>query len=138
MSLKANYRVNPNLEILIEAETQKALFWQLAATDDVFGFAPCKRCGSEDTRFYVRKVIKGKKTFEFPERRCFQCSAVLKYSLNVEGGTMYAVRKTSDGKWDTEFGGWSKFNPSEYNTENGGNDEEVEEVKPAAKGKKRF
>jgi len=113
---EAKFRPDDNLEITVEAKSQKDLFWGLAEVQEVFGKEPCMICGNKDTKFFVRTVKNDDGEFEFPERKCNspKCNASLSYSLNKKGGTMYPVRKTTEGKWDNQFKGWKKFVPGQY------------------------
>ncbi len=106
------FRVNPRLTLEIEAKTQKDLWWALSEATECFGDESCGRCGCEDTRFTVRKVIKEKEEFEYPEKKCMNpdCEATLNFHLNLKGGGMYPGRKLEDGKtWDYAHRGWKNY-----------------------------
>lgn len=100
--MKATVKVSPTLLFEIQTETQKSMFQELAALQEVFSNTTCKRCGSE-ARFVVRTVDDN----DFYEMRCTneKCRARLHYGLNKKGETVFPKRKTDDNKYH-EFAGW--------------------------------
>ena len=119
--MKATVRLN-NYLIEVEGETQKELFAEMARASEVFGESKCGLCGSQNIRPVVRCVTQGKKVYEYHEYHCQEqnCRARLALSQNMEGGTLYPVRKllengkpaTGDdvvnGKY-SKSNGWTKY-----------------------------
>jgi hypothetical protein len=83
-----------NATVEVEGETQKALFQEVALAHEVFGEPNCGLCGCDDIVPVVRRVVQGKKVFEYPEYHCQnpKCLARLSLSYNAEGGTMFVNR----------------------------------------------
>jgi hypothetical protein len=116
--MKAQVKVNSKVVVEVEGETQKALFQEMSRACEVFGETKCALCNSEDIRPAVRFVTKGKKTYDYHEMVCqnSKCRAKLTYGQNMEGGTLFPIRKlTKEGKPDRDEGqygnhnGWTKY-----------------------------
>jgi hypothetical protein len=97
-----------------EGDTQKDVFKQLAALTEVFRDEPCGLCGKSDCVLTVRRVpdpkSKGKKEFEYFERRCLtpKCGGRLAYGQHNEGGSLFPKRKNDDGSF-ADKRGWFKW-----------------------------
>lgn len=118
--LKAQLKF-PKLWVEVEAKSQKELFFSMAEIGDVFGESQCGCCESTNIKPVVRtsKSKDGKKTYQYPEYHCMDCTARLTICLNNDdSGTLYAMRKLTDnnepatGSKKGKFGdhkGWTKF-----------------------------
>jgi hypothetical protein len=95
----------------IEGADQKAIFAERSKYEEVFGQKQCGACKSSDIRYVVRKVVSGKKTYEYYELHCQKCHARLAYGLHQEGGTLFPKRKDEQGNY-LENNGWVKYNPA--------------------------
>lgn len=111
----------PRVSVIVNSESQKGLFKELAAADEVFGEKNCGMCKSENIHFKVRTVEEN----DYYELTCDDCFAKLSYGQNKKGNTIFPKRKLADnGKPDQEHGrynktaGWTKFR-GEGNTEAG-------------------
>ena len=82
MKVRINYG---SVQIEGEGDTHKDVFKQLAALAEVFRDEQCGFCGKTNNTLIVRRVpdpkSKGKKEFEYFERRCLTkgCGARLAY-----------------------------------------------------------
>lgn len=106
--MKATVRM-ANIDIEVEAETQRDLFREVARAVEIFGESKCGLCGCEAIVPVWRNVQNGKKAFEYAEMRCTNaaCRATLSYGMAMEGGGMFPKRKLDkDGKPDNESGTW--------------------------------
>jgi len=110
--MKVNYTtVSGRLSVELEAETQKGLWAQLAAFQEVFEEAKCRKCESTDLKFVVRKTTDGKKEYDYHELRCNKCGAKLAFGvLNDDSGRLFPKRKDDEGKIRGAYG-WVKWNP---------------------------
>jgi hypothetical protein len=103
-----------NVELEGEGATHKEVFSQLAAMTEVFRDEPCGLCKKNNTIFVVRRVpdpkSKGKKEFEYFERRCLtkDCKARLAYGQHNEGGSLFPKRKGEDGNY-LPNNGWTRY-----------------------------
>jgi hypothetical protein len=104
--MKANYKVNDNLEFQVEAEGQKQMFKELSSIQEIFGEANCGSCGGTDLRFVVRNVDDN----DYFELRCKKCNSVLQYGQHKKGGTLFPKRKDDNGNY-LENRGWYKYTP---------------------------
>lgn len=103
--MKATYQ-SGKLSVQFDCETQKDLFSQLSAFQEVFGETTCGKCGSDNLRFVVRE----NEGNEYYELRCLDCGAKLQYGVNKKGGTLFPKRKNAEGEWLPDKG-WTKWNP---------------------------
>lgn len=101
--MKLSYTKGP-FSVQFESDTQKDMFSQIAAFQEVFGEEKCGKCGSTNLRFVVRTVDDN----EYYELRCLDCGARLAYGVNKKGGTIFPKRKDKDNKW-LEHKGWVKW-----------------------------
>ena len=99
-----------NVTTHIERETQKEVFKDLAAFEEVFGEAVCGKCGSEN----VRCVVRENDGNEYYEMRCNDCGAKLSFGVHKKGGGLFPRRKNADGEYLPDKGwqnGTLKLNP---------------------------
>ena len=104
--MKINYR-NEKISVEIEGETQRELFSQLAAFQEVFDETVCGKCGSNNVKFVVRQVEDN----DYYEIRCKDCNAKLAFGALKKGGGLFPKRKDSDGNWLPDMG-WTKWDSS--------------------------
>lgn len=103
-----------NVELEGEGDTHKEVFAQLAAMTEVFKDEPCGICKKNNTILVVRRVAdpksKGKKEFEYFERRCItkDCGGRLAYGQHNEGGSLFPKRKSENGERLPNYG-WFKW-----------------------------
>lgn len=92
----------------IESDTQKGLFQEIAAFQEVFDEILCGACSGEDLRFVVRNVDDN----DFFELHCQNpaCRHRLAFGQHKKGGSLFPSRKDKEGKWLPK-GGWTKWNP---------------------------
>ena len=102
-------KLNEKLTVSLEASDQKDFFRQVSSIQEVCGSNVCQACKSENTKFCVRNVTEGKKTFEFFEIRCQDCRARLSFGSHQEGDTLFPKKKNGD-TW-LENGGWEVYKP---------------------------
>jgi hypothetical protein len=95
-----------NITLDIERETQKEVFKDLAAFEEVFGENSCGKCSSENLRCVVRENDGN----EYYEMRCLDCGARLSFGVHKKGGGIFPRRKDSDGNYLPDKG-WQKWNP---------------------------
>src|SRR5215831_15952682 len=98
----------------IEADTQKAIFKEIAELQGVFeADSLCGCCGVDDLRFRVRPAQSagGKKCYYF-ELNCHACGARLDFGQHQEGDTLYPKRQDKNGK-DLPNRGWYKYQGSD-------------------------
>ena len=104
--MKVNYQTaNGRISVEIEGDTQKDLFKNLSAFQEVFGESVCGKCASENLRFIVRTVAAN----DYYEIRCTDCGARLEFGQAKKGGALFPRRKDKDGEW-LPNGGWVKWN----------------------------
>ena len=94
------------LPVEFDCDSQKELFAQLSAYQEVFGESVCGKCGSDNLRFVVRENDGN----EYYELRCLDCGAKLAFGVNKKGGTLFPRRKDAEGNWLPDRG-WTKWNP---------------------------
>tara|TARA_R100001163_G_scaffold39866_1_gene30240 strand:+ start:58 stop:387 length:330 start_codon:yes stop_codon:yes gene_type:complete len=94
------------LSVEFDCDSQKELFAQLSAYQEVFGESVCGKCGSDNLRFVVRENDGN----EYYELRCLDCGAKLAFGVNKKGGTLFPRRKDAEGNWLPDRG-WTKWNP---------------------------
>ena len=101
-----------NLTLDVDRETQKEVFKELAAFEEVFGESSCGKCSSENLRFVVRENDGN----EYYEIRCVDCGARLAFGSHKKGGGLFPRRKDAEGNWLPD-GGWTKWNPKTKSVE---------------------
>ena len=74
--MKVTYQ-SGRLSVEFDCESQKDLFSQLSAFQEVFGETKCGKCGSENLRFVVRENDGN----EYYELRCLDCGAKLQFGV---------------------------------------------------------
>lgn len=94
--MKIERWLSPRTCVTVEADTHMAIFEQLVAAQEVFGEKCCGKCKSENIEYVIRKASQGKKEFPYPEMRCKDCWAKLKYGQSDE--TFFPVRFKREGK----------------------------------------
>lgn len=99
---------NGRLAAEIEGKSQKDLFHQISAFQEVFEETKCGACGGEELRFVVRNVEDN----DFYELHCLnsQCRARLAFGQHKKGDSLFPSRKDKEGKWLPK-NGWTKWNP---------------------------
>lgn len=121
--MKAHLRCN-GVTFEVEGASQKELFKNLAALQEVFAETTCGVCGSDEVRFAVRTVEEN----DYHEMVCCasgeQCGARLSFGQAKKGGTLFPIRKLdSKGKPDRVNGrygphrGWTKFRGNAVETD---------------------
>ena len=93
------------LTIDIDRETQKEIFKDLAAFEEVFGEAACGKCSSEN----IRCVVRENDGNEYYEMRCVDCGARLSFGVHKKGGGLFPRRKDADNNYLPDKG-WQKWN----------------------------
>jgi hypothetical protein len=122
--MKAKFNVTKQLQIELEGN-MKDIFAEIASYQEVFSADICGVCGSNETRFRVRKVGK----HSYYEQTCVKpgCYARLAYGQHDgDLGTLFPKRKNKDGSF-SQTRGWEKWTPDQ--------DNEDEEESPKAKKK---
>ena len=117
--MKAHIKL-PKGTFEISGETQKDLFLAWTQTIEVFGEKCCGLCGCEDIS-PVTRIVKKRKVYTYFEWHCQNpnCKARLSISQNLEGGSLYPVRRlepngkpatieSTEGKWGNH-NGWTKY-----------------------------
>ena len=99
--MKISYNAG-KISVELEGDTQKDLFAQLSAFQEVFDESACGKCGSTNLRFVTREVD-GNSYYEI---RCLDCGARLEFG---QGGGLFPRRKSKEGEWLPD-GGWVKWN----------------------------
>jgi ribosomal protein L40E len=111
--MKLNYKTgNGKISVEFEGDSQKDLFGQIAAFQEVFEETKCGKCGSENLRFVVRTVDEN----DYYELRCMDCGAKLAFGVNKKGGGLFPKRKDADGKYLADKG-WQKWNAEKGSNE---------------------
>jgi len=95
------------LQVSLEGGGPKDIFKGIAVFQEIFESEKCGMCGNEETIFNVR-TIDGNDYFE---KRCQKCHAALAFGQAKTGGGLFPKRKDSDGNWDNENQGWSRYTP---------------------------
>lgn len=92
--MEAQYKTrNGRLLIKVEGETQKALFKELAAAQEVFeAESDCGCCKSTDIHFRVREVDGN----EYYELVCTTCGAVFSFGQHKKNNTLFPKRRSDD------------------------------------------
>lgn len=102
----------PTVDLEADGDTHKQVFKQLASMSEVFKDEPCGICKKNQSILIVRRVAdpksKGKKEFEYFERRCTSCNARLAYGQHNEGESLFPKRKDESGKKLDNYG-WFKW-----------------------------
>ena len=102
--MKISYNAG-KISVELEGDTQKDLFAQLSAFQEVFDESACGKCGSTNLRFVTREVD-GNSYYEI---RCLDCGARLEFGQSKQGGGLLPRRKSKEGEWLPD-GGWVKWN----------------------------
>ena len=102
--MKISYNAG-KISVELEGDTQKDLFAQLSAFQEVFDESACGKCGSTNLRFVTREVD-GNSYYEI---RCLDCGARLEFGQSQQGGGLFPRRKSKEGEWLPD-GGWVKWN----------------------------
>lgn len=119
--MKVRLKYN-SIDLEADGETHKEVFSQLAAMTEVFRDEQCGICKKHNNIFVVRKVAdpksKGKKEFEYFEKRCLtkDCGGRLAYGQHNEGGSLFPKRRGEDGKPLPNYG-WFKWEKSLENSD---------------------
>jgi DNA-directed RNA polymerase subunit RPC12/RpoP len=104
--MKIKYQTGSGrVSVEVEGDTQKDIFKQLSAFQEIFDESSCKKCSSENLRFVVRTIDEN----EYYEIRCADCGARLEFGQTKKGGMLFPRRKDKDGEWLPD-GGWVKWN----------------------------
>lgn len=108
---KVHYRSrNGRLVFEIQGGSAKDLFAGIARVQDVFeSDDKCGCCESENIRFNVRNVSKGKSEYVYFELRCLDCWAQLQFGQNQDMKGLFPKRKDENGNW-MKNRGWFKYN----------------------------
>jgi len=95
------YKINDQITITEEADTQADAFKVVSAIHEVFGVSECGACKS--TVYPRVRVVEGN---SFHEMVCTntKCRAVLAYGQAKKGGGLFPKRKDKDGAWLTNNG----------------------------------
>lgn len=101
-------RLNEKMTVKLEVNNQKELWRQLSGLEEVLSNTVCGACKSENTKFRTRTAGEGKKTYEFFEMVCADCSSRLSFGCHQEGDTLFPKRKNDDGAW-LDNRGWVKY-----------------------------
>ena len=119
--MKLNYTTsNGRIAVEFEADTQRAMFAEIANFQEVFEEDKCGKCGCQDLKYVVRTVNDD----EYYELRCTNptggpdgraCRAKFAFGLNKKGGGMFPKRKDGDD-WLPD-GGWVRWNPKTESNE---------------------
>ena len=102
--MKISYNAG-KISVELEGDTQKDLFAQLSAFQEVFDESTCGKCGSTNLRFVTREGD-GNSYYEI---RCLDCGARLEFGQSKQGGGLFPRRKSKEGEWLPD-GGWVKWN----------------------------
>jgi len=102
--MKVTYNTD-KMSVELEGETQRDLFGQLAAFQEVFDETLCKKCDSTNVKFVVRQVEDN----EYYELKCQDCGAKLAFGCMKKGGGLFPKRKDPEGNWLNDRG-WVKYN----------------------------
>tara|TARA_R110000744_G_scaffold245633_1_gene362289 strand:+ start:1261 stop:1590 length:330 start_codon:yes stop_codon:yes gene_type:complete len=103
--MKINYKTG-RINVELEGDTQKDLFSQLSAFQEVFDENTCGKCASQNIRFVVREVDEN----HYYEIRCQDCGGRLEFGQVKKGGGLFPRRKDKEGGWLPD-NGWVKWNP---------------------------
>lgn len=107
--MKAQFKVGQNLQLEVDVANQKELFAEMAKHQEVFNNTECGHCKSSKTRFVVRHVVVGKKTYDYYEMHCEKCRCRLAFGVhNSEDGTLFPKRKDETGAYLPD-NGWTQF-----------------------------
>lgn len=106
--MKVQAKISSKLIMEIEADTQSAMFEELAKIQDVFGQDKCGKpeCKSDRVKFVVRTDKDDNKYYSMD---CLDCRARLQFGSHKKGGGLFVRRKDKEDKWITD-GGWQKWN----------------------------
>jgi hypothetical protein len=118
--MKVTYTTaNSRLSVEIEGDTQKKIFEQLAAFQEVFENTQCGKCQGENITNIVREVGGN----SFYELRCLDCHARLSFGQHRQGDSLFPVRKAGENdKSGLEEGvylpdgGWMRWSGAEGKT----------------------
>jgi len=103
--MKLQYTTNNGrITVGFEADTQTAMFADIARFQEVFAESKCGKCGSENLIFTTRTIDDN----TYYELRCADCGAKLQYGAHKVGGGLFPKRK-EDGEWLPDKG-WVKWN----------------------------
>lgn len=112
--MKAQFKVNKNLVLEIEEDTQADLFQGLASSHEVFGQSNCGACKSEN----IGPRVRTNDGNDYYEMVCKDCRAVLSYGLHQgKARTLFPHRKNKEGAYKKN-NGWEKWEPNKEATSN--------------------
>ncbi len=101
--MKVTYNTG-KMSVELEGETQRDLFGQLAAFQEVFDETTCGKCGSTNVELAVRRhEVNG-----YYERGCGDGRAGPAFGCMKKGGGLFPKRKDADGNWLPD-NGWVKW-----------------------------
>ncbi len=92
--MKANYKLNDNITIQVEAEKLSALLEEINSINNALKPESCGKCGENEIFPRVREVDDNK----FYELQCQKCYAVLALGVHKESGTLYKKRMKTGSK----------------------------------------
>lgn len=105
--MKVRYNsINGRLSVELEGDSQKEIFGELAAFQEVFEHARCGKCNQPNVKFVVRNVDDN----DFYEMHCLDCRARLSFGQHKKGGSLFPSKKDKEGKW-LPNNGWTVYTP---------------------------
>ena len=117
--MKATCQVRPGLTVEVSAETQPALWDEIARAQEVFGERSCALChGTELLPIRRERAVKGRGKVTFREWRCLnpECGATLSVGITQDQRHLFPIRQlTEKGKASRaegrygEHNGWTTF-----------------------------
>lgn len=99
--MKIQAKVSSKLIVEVEADSQCAMFEELAKIQEVFGNSRCCKCQSENVKFVVRSDKDENKYYSVD---CLDCRARLSYGANKKGNTLFVKKKDKEDKWISDSG----------------------------------
>lgn len=116
--IRLNLKAGNNI-VQVEGETHLDVFKKASNVQEVFGEKCCGKCKSSDLQYVIRKAESGKKVYEYPEIRCGDCGAKLKFGQS-EDGSLFPIRfQRENGEYKLDannkkipqgVNGWVKYN----------------------------
>ena len=113
--LKVEKKLNNSTTIVAEGQNHSELFASLSSLQETFGEEKCGKCGCENLKFQVRKVVDKKKEYVYHELWCtnLKCKARLNFGQRMDTQELYPKRYDMDGDkkvWKKD-NGWVRWNP---------------------------